>query len=83
MAKTALRAAHLLLDLGTWARLRDIASWSEEVMALSKTIRAVIRKFHALLAQQVAVEAKQHVLYLVEVGADGAEAQRERLNLKL
>ena len=83
MSKTVLKDTHMLLDAGTLAKLRDIASWSEESSGLSRTIRAVTKRFHALLAQQVLVESGGRTLYLVEVGQDGVEVVRERLILKL
>jgi len=83
VAKTVLRDTHMLLDARAWERLRDIASWSEETAGLSKTVRAITRKVHALLSRQIAAEAAGRAFYLVEVGADGVELMRERISFRL
>ena len=83
MPRAALRDTHLLLDNATYGRLRDISAWSDELVGMGKAVRAIVRKFHGLMNRQLLAEQSGRTLYLVEVGPDGAELPREKLDLKL
>lgn len=83
MAKPILKDVHLLLDLGTLGKLRDIAGWSEEAIGLGKTIRAVTKRYYALLSRQMQVEVSGGSYCLVQLDSAGKEVGRERASFQL